>query len=616
MIISSNAAYKSIVSDYTMQTSNLQQSMLRLSSGERFSSAGEAPADLGISERFRAQISGAEAAGRVMQNGINMFQSTDSWLQQASDMVSRMSELAIAAADGSKNQGDRQNLDLEFQQLKQEIARVAEAGKYNGNQVNGKTAVAVWDAVQKRIMFSQPDGSNNRSINVDLRSGNSASNAIRYGFESSQTGFVGDFTFTSDGKSLVYTSQQTVTSALSGGVALAAQKTLMTLNLASNTIQAVNLKAAGGTAPNTAVRIITDEKGRVWVSNPSTAGVAAAGTRNYSISLLNTRSTELDHGGAASANSWAGGITIASGYSNFAVNNDFIYYVRSQGGARQFVKQSIYSETQTQVLIASLSASFNMQTGNRYAISKDGQYIAFANPDGVNNNMQMDVINTSSGQKAVLQLGLRANSITALGFDANNRLYWTDTGGAKDQNVINKVIITPGAVPNFSAPTAIYQANAGHVGTYSSAIAQTNGMGLSVGGGDPGSNYKFQVGPDPGQAVEFTVGDVRIVQLGISTLDVLTQDNANTAIAALQDATDIISNNRATMGSEVSRLTYIYAANRGYIDNISAAESRIRDVDVASEAAKMAQAQVASQASTAVLLQFNQSRAAILSLLR
>ena len=149
MIIANNATSKLFVSDYNNQTSKLQSSMSKLASGNRLLTPGEAPADLGISERFRNQFRSSGEANRVIQNAINMFQTTDSWLQEGHDIINRMSELAISAADNSKSQSDRVNLNLEFQQLKTEVGRISEAGKYNGLQINGRQAVAVWDNVEK-----------------------------------------------------------------------------------------------------------------------------------------------------------------------------------------------------------------------------------------------------------------------------------------------------------------------------------------------------------------------------------------------------------------------------------------------------------------------------------
>lgn len=607
MIIANNATFRMYISDYNRQNSRLQTSMGRLSLGSRFTSPGDAPADLGISERFRAQIRNSEEAGRVIQNAMNMLQSTDSWMQESHNILDRMSELAVAAADGSKSQDDRVNLDLEFQQLKTEIARISEAGKYNGLQINGKTAVAVWDTVLKRIIFSQGDGSDKRALGIDMRVGNTASNGLEYAFESSATsGVVGDYLFTDDGKQLVYVAQR------DSGSLISAQKTIMKLELDSNTLTRVSLTSAGGTSATTQARLVMDDTGRIWVSNPTAN--ASAGTGGYNINLLNIADMTLDAGGNGPTNQWGGQATTASSYSEFTVHGDSLYYVDQSGGSYNYVKRSLFDTTSKEVLIANIDTLFDFDRGETYAISGDGQYIAFEDEDNAQTGT-MVVINTFSGQSASLQVGTRSNSIASLEFDANNRIYWTNTGGTADQNAINRATITFGDKPEISQVATIALGNAGHFGAFDSALAANN-MGLSIGGGSPATNYEFQVGPDSGMQQSFTTGDIRLNKLGISTNDVLTLSNAADSIKATQQAIDVVANQRAIIGSQVSRLGFTFSANDGYNNNIAQAESRLRDVDFARESSNLVSAQIMSQASISVLSQANLARQAILGLLQ
>ena len=116
--------------------------------------------------------------------------------------------------------------------------------------------------------------------------------------------------------------------------------------------------------------------------------------------------------------------------------------------------------------------------------------------------------------------------------------------------------------------------------------------------------------------VDFVSADVRTAKLGISRLDITSVEAAQEAITAIAGAVDQVANQRAVLGSQVSRLNFVYSANQGYGNNISAAESRIRDVDIASETSEMTAAQVLSQASLSVLSQANASRQNILRLLQ
>ena len=608
MIIANNATYRGFITNYQSQNSKLQTSMARLSSGHGIIQPGEAPADLGISERFRAQVKNSEAADQIIQNAINMFQSTDAWLQEVHNILDRMSELAVGSADGSKSQADRKNLDLEFQQLKSEVARIAEAGKYNGLQVNGRTAVAAYDAHDHKIVYSQGDGSDVRDLGINFRDGNAAENGVKYAFESSAAGgSVGDYLFTADGKSLIYVAQKTVD-------ALSARKTLMKLDLDSNTLQTVNLTSAGGASATTQARIVMDEKGRVWISDPSTT--AAAASKNFNVKLLDTEAMSLDAGGSGLANDWAGGVSLASSFSDFTVYDDHIYYVeRSGAGPLRFVKQSLFDQSNKRILVNDLSSSsYDLDAGETYAISADGQYIAFEDEDHATTGT-MTVINTASGEKASIQVGTRTNSVHGLEFDANNNLYWSDTGGTSDENVIKRAQIQTGDKPKVVGMETIRKGNVGSFGAYNSAMAAM-GTGLSVGGGSPAATYSFHVGPDENMSVDFVAADIRVSKLGISKLDVLSVEEARGAITKIANAVDNVANQRALLGSQVSRLNFIHSANQSYANNIASAESRIRDVDIAKETSRMTQAQIMSQTGISILAQSNSAQQNVLRLLQ
>lgn len=607
MIIANNATYKSFLTNYGFQNSRLQTSMSRLSKGYRIVGPGDAPADLGISERFRAQIRNSEEAGRVIQNAMNMFQTTDTYLQEVHNILDRMSELSVAAADGSKSQADRKNLDLEFQQLKTEISRIAEAGKYNGLQINNKTAVAVYDSHEKKLVITQSDGTNRQELDIALRDGTISPNGIEVAFEQSATGIVGDYLFTDDGKSLIYIAQK------DAGASVSARKTIMKLDIQTGMITTRMLTSAGGTSATLQARLVMDDQGRVWVSDPDAQANSAA--KQFNIKLLNIDDMTLDAGGTGPTNAWVGGASAASSFSNFAVHGDHVYYIeRSAAGAPlRYVKQSLFDQSTRTVLVNDLSgATYDMEIGEDYAISADGQYIAFEDADTAGT---LAVINAFSGEIATLRVGTGVNSIASIDFDANNRIYWTDTGGTSDENSIKRAQIAFGDNPEIHNIETLANGNAGHFGAYNSAAAAF-GMGLSVRGGSPGARYEFQVGPDQGQIADFTNADVRLTKLGISASDVLTLDRAQEAIADVAGAIDKVANQRAIIGAQVSRLGFIYSANAEYNSNISQAESRIRDVDVAKESSELAQAQILSQLSTSIIAQANAAKQNVLRLVQ
>ena len=132
--------------NYSKSVAQMRQSMAKLSSGQRITTAGDDPAGLAMSERLRSQIRNSSMAARNIQNELAYLRTTDSWMQKIHDMLHRMSELAVSANDGTKTQTDRSNLQAEFEQLQREIVQITSGslarGKYNSkNLFDGTTHV-------------------------------------------------------------------------------------------------------------------------------------------------------------------------------------------------------------------------------------------------------------------------------------------------------------------------------------------------------------------------------------------------------------------------------------------------------------------------------------------
>ena len=104
--------------------------------------------------------------------------------------------------------------------------------------------------------------------------------------------------------------------------------------------------------------------------------------------------------------------------------------------------------------------------------------------------------------------------------------------------------------------------------------------------------------------------------LGVDSLDVTTQDGANEAITTIQSAIDTVSSERAKLGAMLNRLEHTTNNLTTSSENLSAAESRIRDVDMAKEMMEFQKNNILNQASTAMLAQANSLPQNVLSLLQ
>lgn len=150
-----------------------------------------------------------------------------------------------------------------------------------------------------------------------------------------------------------------------------------------------------------------------------------------------------------------------------------------------------------------------------------------------------------------------------------------------------------------------------------SQVTEFNGKKLLNGEGD---KYDFQVGTRTDEfenRISFEAGQLNsgIDSLGVSSVDISSKDGAQESLANLDSAIEKVSSQRAILGAIQNRLTSTSANLQTNVENLSAANSRIRDVDYAEETAKQARNQIISAAGTSVLAQANMNGQSALKLI-
>jgi flagellin len=123
---------------------SLATSMQRLSSGMRVNSAKDDAAGLAIAERMNSQVRGQTVAVRNANDGISLAQTAEGSLGKVGDMLQRMRELAVQAANGTNSTGDRDSLNNEYLQLASEASRTLGGTKFNGQSVLATTTASVF----------------------------------------------------------------------------------------------------------------------------------------------------------------------------------------------------------------------------------------------------------------------------------------------------------------------------------------------------------------------------------------------------------------------------------------------------------------------------------------
>jgi len=124
-------------------TSRLARNFQRLSTGLRISTAADDAAGLAISERLRAQVRSLGQAARNANDGISLVQTGEGALNEVSNILVRLRELAIQAANGSSSTQDKNTIKEEFDSLVNEVDRIAQSTDFNGVKLLDGSATAV-----------------------------------------------------------------------------------------------------------------------------------------------------------------------------------------------------------------------------------------------------------------------------------------------------------------------------------------------------------------------------------------------------------------------------------------------------------------------------------------
>jgi flagellin len=161
LTISTNVMSLNAQRNLSQSQSALTKSMQRLSSGLRINSAKDDAAGLAISDRMTSQIRGLNQAARNANDGISLAQTAEGALQESTNILQRMRELAVQSANDTNSASDRTSLQAEVNQLKQEMTRIAGTTEFNGKKL--------LDGSMTSAQFQV--GSNaNQTISIGIRS--------------------------------------------------------------------------------------------------------------------------------------------------------------------------------------------------------------------------------------------------------------------------------------------------------------------------------------------------------------------------------------------------------------------------------------------------------------
>ncbi|GIO62888.1 flagellin N-terminal helical domain-containing protein [Paenibacillus cineris] len=556
MIINHNIAALNTHRQLSINTANTNKNIEKLSSGLRINRAGDDAAGLAISEKMRGQIRGLDQASRNAQDGISLIQTAEGALNETHSILQRMREISNQSANGTNTDTDRNALQDEMNQLTSEINRIGNTTEFNTQKLlNG--------GIGGKEGTKLTEATNATTTLTDA-----LNTATAWTFTAGDKITVDDQTFNLAGSDV-------------DGKTFAS---------ANDAIDALKNLTSGGTKLSDLVDITADATGVLTFTSKS-KGTTSNVDVVAAASTLSTTAMASDKKTGSPATVERVGIelgTALSGGTTTVDNSSF--------------KIKVGAESDVTV---------NLKKGKTYDTGNADANVAKA----AMNDLVKDL------NAALQDAGLDSKITASLSKD-NKIQFISETG--KDITLTDGVN-TPLATLGLGTTETVGNVN------------QVVGPGAQ----GSGFNTKFQIGANTGQSMSLTIDDMRSAALGITgnagqagftkensvtngtndvkteaALNISTAEDASKAIAVLDKATQTVSSARSKLGAVQNRLEHTINNLGTASENLTAAESRIRDVDMAKEMMEQTKNNILAQAAQAMLAQANQQPQGVLQLLR
>ena len=548
----------------------------KLSSGYKINRAADNAAGLSISEKMRKQIRGLTQASANAEDGISSVQTAEGALQEVTDMLQRMNELAVQAANGTNSVTDRQYIQDEVDQLVTEIDRVAETTKFNETYLlkgDDTKATSKVYTTNYAVTYATNQGTNVKGA------GGVAANTVKH-----------NVNYT--GESNVYfvntTSVKNANSSTPVTADVISKGDDVTKYLA-NTVEGQN-----GTLKTAAIN--------------STAYTAFKNVDISEVALVtsaNTDSTKLQYKD--------GMITALDAAYILDTENNSVIRVKAGEDLSKFMK---VSDDKSKV---SMNEQFRMLD----EVVTDNT----ANPTALTNTAG-SLGSTTLGHQIQGTASITTGDIqTAKEFklaETAKKLY--DADGKEVSGVaLNKYFdengqYTGGLYSDAQATKAVLSDAQGttdetKIGSYITKNYADVTADLS---------FSLHVGADSDRTnkIQTNIQSMSSAALGVNKLSsklvgIIDEsgDNATDAIDVIAEALQKVSTQRSALGAVQNRLEHTIKNLDNVVENTTSAESSIRDTDMATEMVKYSNANILSQAGQSMLAQANQSNQGVLSIL-
>ena len=582
--------YKRMVVQHNLQAMNANRmlgittkeasgSTEKLSSGYRINRAADDAAGLAISEKMRKQIRGLSQASSNAEDGISCVQTAEGALAEVQDMLQRMNELAVQAANGTNSATDRQYIQDEFDQLIEEIDRVAETTKFNetyllkGDDTKPTKNMYI---TNYSVTYTKNDLPNNIK-GIDYKTNYVGTNNI-YIVSSSIYSTSSNISLTGNkiqnGDDITKYMEK-----VKAGNTKDTNKAGATLNTTSY-VAFVNVELDSDVQKGSNGNV--NGHGQTNVTKDlSTDGTTSTVRANRDLFIYNT------------ANSTVTRITEGTDMTEYLNTDntmkDKYRLVDVLYGDEKKVDSKAATSTRVQTSITNnqpfawTDNYLERDVSSKQLYDADGQIVS-----GVALNKFFD---ENGNYKGGLYTSAQARAIDEVFANANDprAKQLKDIGGNVTAATINAYITQS-----------------------STQVAAALGVELHA-GSDSDRNNKVQVELSTLTAAGLGIDKLASYNIGIVDS---TGNNATDAIDVIADALNMVSRQRSALGAVQNRLEHTIKNLDNVVENTTSAESAIRDTDMAEEMVKYSNSNILQQAGQSMLAQANQANQGVLSLLQ
>ena len=590
----------------------------RLSSGYRINRSADDAAGLAISEKMRRQIRGLTQASLNAQDGISLIQICDGALNEDHDMLQRINELAIQAANGTNTDQDRAYIDAEVQKIKEELNATTKKVTFNEINLfpdNGYSPTGDF-AVQNNMLFEQRFSV---SVNPD--------GVVAVADPMTGAG-VGSVTAASGWQNLArHIADELIPNAVDQIL-----NTFPALKTASSGFSDIDIdlkiEYVDGTSnvlayagysyyPGSPARPVEDS----FVIKVDSADFndSVLGT-SMEERLESTLAHELTHtimsntmttGMSSTFPSWfiEGTAQLSGGGFTTGWNEYLQMGLSSLTGPDDTSRDSwLASQLRSRSTATNVYGQGYLTTAYLGYVAGGSSEVSSANIAAGINNIFSELLTNGNDLDAAI------NTVTEGSFSSAAAIAQAmDTATPEALEFSRKLIYASGT--GAGSMIAAEGLSAGGSSIVKDVLRGTAVYTIDEDANIGGKFLNLQVGAEAGKMINVKLFQMSTRALGIENTNVATQGDAEAAIVDVKEALNRVSRVRSYYGATQNRLEHTIKNLDNVVENTTAAESQIRDTDMASAMVAYANKNILLQAGQAMLAQANQSHDSVLSLL-